>query len=147
MRPIEVIELTLDKPRKFLLDFMALSLAEREISKCWGIRRISLIKLFQEGEVGLTDIACILWAGFQRHDPTITLNQVMELLAQHDVKQLESSILAALERYVGVERKESDTKEGAPSATDPSGSATTSGSSSGPSDGLNSDSPTPTSGA
>lgn len=102
MRLVTPIPLTLDRPRAFLLDLRAMALAEREIAKAWGQPRASLFEVFQSGKsFGLTDLACLVWAGLSREDATLTVDGVLDLLGQHGIAAASAAIATAFREQLG----------------------------------------------
>ncbi|WP_447978079.1 hypothetical protein [Candidatus Nitrospira bockiana] len=129
MRPVHPIEIHLGKPRKFLLDLKAIMTAERELARFWGLKRVSLVQLFQSREIGVAEIVMITWAGLLHDEAKLTLEQVTDLLNQTGLQVALDAIRQAFEAHMGAR-----TQEGAqadPLATSPTAST---GSPSGPSD-------------
>lgn len=114
MRPIQPIDIVLDRPRHLLLNLKALALAERELATLLDRKKVSLIKVFQSGEVGVSDLVCLVWAGLLHEDPTLTLDQAMALLGASDLESIATKLMEAMQAHMGVTRTEE-----APSLPDP----------------------------
>lgn len=111
------IPIQLDKLRHLKLDLRALALAEREIARFWERKeRLSIVQIFQSGDVGVADLCILLWAGLRHDDPSLTVDQAFTLASTVPVSVLSASMGQALREQMGVEAAAS--ADGAPS--DPS---------------------------
>jgi hypothetical protein len=82
------IEITLDKPRKFRLDFFALCKLEQKIGK-------SALRAIDWNDLGMNDTLLLLWAGLLSDDSTLTYEKVGELMA----------IPGAIKQFVDIRNK------------------------------------------
>lgn len=65
----------LDKARNVRFNMKALALIEKKLN-------IKMSKL-TEDNIGINEIAVILWAGLQHEDPNLTPEKVMDLIDEH----------------------------------------------------------------
>jgi len=103
MRTIQAIPVTLDKPRSLLIDLRAMAKAEQAIAKFWGEKRVSLIKIFQAGDLGVAELTHLLWAGLLHEDPTLTYDQALALFATVDLQALTTHVTAAVAAQMGID--------------------------------------------
>ena len=101
MRTIQAVPITLDKPRRLLLDFRALAKAEQALAKFWGEKRFSLIKVFQSEEVGVAEITHVIWAGLLHEEPALTYDGVMTLLATANLDEVCVVVADAIKTQLG----------------------------------------------
>ena len=103
MRIVQPIPITLDKPRTFLLDLHAMARAEQALAKWWGEKRISLIKIFQTGDMGVTELTHLLWAGLLHEEPALTYDSARALFAKVDLTEMSKVITDAVKEQMGVQ--------------------------------------------
>ena len=68
------VTITLDRPRKFRLDFFALCKLEQKIGK-------SALRAIDWHDLGMNDTLLLLWAGLLSDDPTLTYEKVGDLMS------------------------------------------------------------------
>jgi hypothetical protein len=134
-----MIPIQLDKPRHILLDMRAIYKVELALAALYGEKRVSLPKLFKQGDLSMTELLHLLWGGLLHEEPTLTLDRVAELLATVPTRQLDVLLGEALREQTGMEEQPAAD----PTMAMPSGT----GSGSGAMAGLPSGSPMPSSGA
>lgn len=128
MRTVHPIPITLDKPRTFLLDLRAMARAEQALAKYWGEKRISLIKIFQAGDMGVTELTHLLWAGLLHEEPTLTYDGALALLAKVDLEELSQVITDAIKEQLGLEQPtQGQAADPLPPGTLPNGTGSSSG--------------------
>ena len=135
-RVIEPVLIELDEPRKLLFNFAGMAWAEQELARFWGLKRISLLKVMREGEIGIGELACILCGGLKHEQPQLTTADVLKMLEQSNLADAYRQLDEALTKQWGVTKKPAG-KEGAGTQPDPPSSST--GSPSGPSGATTSD--------
>ena len=101
MQAVQSINIQLDKPRSIRLDLRALVKAERALATFWGIKSISLIKVFQSQEFGIAEVTHLLWAGLLHEDPTLSYDQALSLFAKTDLQMLSTAVTAAIQEQLG----------------------------------------------
>ena len=140
MRPVKMIPIQLDKPRHILLDMRAIYRVELELAKLYGEKRVSLPKIFKQGDLSMTELLHLLWGGLLHEEPTLTVDRVAALLAPVPTRQLDLLLGEALREQTGMEEVQTEDPTQATSLSGTgSGSGATAGSPSG--------SPMPSSGA
>lgn len=103
MRTVQAIPLTLDKPRSLLLDLKALAKAEQALAKFWGEKRVSLIKVFQNQEMGVAELTHLLWAGLLHEEPTLTYDGAMAIVTKIDLQQLATLVAGSMKEQLGMD--------------------------------------------
>ena len=103
MRTVQAIPVTLDKPRTLLLDLKALAKAEQALATFWGEKRVSLIKVFQNQEMGVAELTHLLWAGLLHEEPALTYDGAMALVTKIDLQQIATLVAAAMKEQLGME--------------------------------------------
>jgi len=139
MRAVKLIPIQLDKPRHILLDMRAIYQVERALATLYGEKRVSLPKLFKQGDLSMTELLHLLWGGLLHEEPALTVDRVAQLLATVPTRQLDLLLGEALREQTGMEEISAADPT---TATPPSGT----GSGSGATAGSRSGSPTPSSG-
>jgi hypothetical protein len=96
-RIIDLIPITLDKPRHLLFDRMAVKLIEVELTRIWGKEYTfyQALRLCAEmlndndlSKLSYINVSVMLWAGCLHEDPTLTQQVVEEALPYADPSQL-----------------------------------------------------------
>lgn len=96
------IPIQLDKLRHIKLDLRALALAEREIARFWERKeRLSIVQIFQGGDVGVADLCILLWAGLRHEDPALTVDQAFTLASGVPMATLSEAMGQALREQLG----------------------------------------------
>lgn len=103
MRTVQAIPLTLDRPRTLLIDLRAMARAEQAIAKFWGEKRVSLIKIFQQGDLGIAELTHLLWAGLLHDEPALTYDGALALLTKIDLQELTMHVTNAVKEQMGIE--------------------------------------------
>ena len=149
MPPLQPVPVQLDIPRTLRLDLNAVMRAEMKIAELTGVPGVSLLVKMRNQEIGFVDTACLLWAGLLHESPTLKFEQAVQLCQATELNPLSEAIGRAFELHMGVKKRQKESNEGTAGGPepDPSGAAQTGGFSSGPSDAVTSDSPTPSSGS
>lgn len=125
------IPIQLDKLRHIKLDLRALALAEREIARFWERKeRLSIVQIFQGGDVGIADLCILLWAGLRHEDPSLTVDQAFTLAGNASMQVVSEAMGQALREQLGTGDVQPDPPQPTTAAT-PSGST---GVNSGPSE-------------
>lgn len=101
MHVIEPVPIVLDKPRSLLLTLPALKAIEDQIAKQRGEKRVNLFKLFQEGDLGATEMLVIVWGGLRHEDPGLTLEKTLALCARYSMEAIADVVKTAMEQHVG----------------------------------------------
>lgn len=128
MRTVQSIPLTLDKPRTLLLDLRAMARAEQALAKFWGEKRISLLKIFQTGDMGVSELTHLLWAGLLHEEPTLTYERALALITQIDLQELGTLVAGAMKEQLGMEDAPQGQAVDPPQpGTPPSGTGSSSG--------------------
>lgn len=83
------IILDLDKPRKFRLSWYALCCLEKRI----GIEALREIRFEDPGLNGFTNI---LWAGLLVDDPTLTFEQVCDMMSVDTFGEIRAKVVAGI---------------------------------------------------
>lgn len=92
---VEPIPLDLDRRRHVRLDNRAMFLAERTLCRVWD-RKVNLLSVLADPQgLTLNDLAALLWAGLQHEDPTLTLEQVQDLMDLDKVGAITQAVFAA----------------------------------------------------
>ena len=139
MRAVKMIPIQLDKPRQLLLDMRAIYKVELALAALYEEKRVSLPKILRQGDLSMTELLHLMWAGLLHEEPTLTLDRVAQLIATVPTKQIDLWLGEALREQAGLEeRTEADPTRATPSGT---------GSGSGATAVLSSGSPMPSSGA
>lgn len=152
MNVIEPVDIVLDKPRKLLLGYLGLYTAEMEINKLRGAKpdeHVSIdfmminaynLTLLTTGLLPVDVLLCVLWAGLLHEEPKITKEKVAALMDQSPLTRgdLSAKVWAA---YASSSKNMFKVTTAAdaeqPSADDgEKKTAETTGSNSGPPDGL-----------
>lgn len=124
------IPIQLDKLRHIKLDLRALALAEREIARFWERKeRLSIVQIFQGGDVGIADLCILLWAGLRHEDPALTVDQAFTLASGVSMQVVSEAMGQALREQLGTGDVSADPPQPTTAAT-PSAST---GANSGPS--------------
>lgn len=111
------IPIQLDRLRHIKLDLRALALAEREIARFWERKeRLSIVQIFQGGDVGIADLCILLWAGLRHEDPALTVDQAFALVSGVSMQVVSEAMGQALREQLGAGSQ--PTPDGAPA--DPS---------------------------
>lgn len=96
------IPIQLDKLRSIKLDLRALALAEREIARFWDRKeRLSIVQIFQGGDVGVADLCILLWAGLRHEDPALTVEQAFALASGASLQVVSEAMGQALREQLG----------------------------------------------
>lgn len=96
------IPIQLDKLRSIKLDLRALALAEREIARFWDRKdRLSIVQIFQGGDVGVADLCILLWAGLHHEDPSLTVEQAFALASGASLQVVSEAMGRALREQLG----------------------------------------------
>lgn len=96
------IPIHLDKLRHIKLDMHALALAEREIARFWERNeRLSIVQIFQGGDVGVADLCILLWAGLRHEDPALTVDQAFSLAGAASMQAVSEAMGQALREHLG----------------------------------------------
>ena len=96
------IPIHLDKLRSIKLDLRALALAEREIARFWDrTERLSIVQIFQGGDVGVADLCILLWAGLRHEDPALTVDQAFALASNASMQVVSEALGRALREQLG----------------------------------------------
>ncbi len=102
------IVITLDKPRKFRLDFFALCKLEQKIGK-------SALRAIDWNDLGMNDTLLLLWAGLLSDDSTLTYEKVGELMAiPGAIKQfteIRNKVMVGIENSVPPAESDDDAKK------------------------------------
>ena len=138
MRAVKTIPIQLDKPRHILLDMRAICTVERELAKCYGEKRVSLPKIFKSGDLSMTELLHLLWAGLIHEEPALTFDQVAAMASGVPSRTIELALGEALREQAGMQ----ETAGAGPTMAMPTGT----GSDSGPTAASSSGSPMPSSG-
>lgn len=126
------IPIQLDTLRHLKLDLRALAFAERELTRFWESKeRLSIVKVFQSGDVGIADLCILLWAGLRHEDPALTLDQAFSLASTVPMTVLSEAMGQAFREQLGAGDAPADPPQPTTAAT-PSNST---GPNSGPSAG------------
>lgn len=126
------IPIQLDKLRHFKFDLRALALAEREIARFSGrTERVSIATLFGGGEMLLSDLCILAWAGLLHEDRDLTLDAAWDLLSAIDLRTLSTVVGHALSAHMGLGTAQEGAAGDPPTPPMPSGSGSTSGPSGG----------------
>jgi len=130
------IPIQLDRLRHIKLDLRALALAEREIARFWDRKeRLSIVQIFQGGDVGIADLCILLWAGLRHEDPALTVDQAFALSGNASMQVVSEAMGRALREHLGTGTQPAP--EGAPAhppqPTTAATPSTSTGSNSGPS--------------
>lgn len=136
MGPVKMIPILLDKPRHILLNMQAVYRFEQELAKVYGEKRVSLPKIMRSGDLSMTELLHLIWAGLLHEEPTLTIEKVSALIATVPTRQIDLLLGEALREQAG---------GGAP-AEDPTMAPSGIGSGSGVAPASSSTSPTPSSG-
>ena len=102
MNVIDPVPIMLDKPRSILLTLPALKAIEDQIAKQRGEKRVNLFRLFQDGDLGATEMLVIVWGGLRHEDPGLTLEKTLALCARYSMQAIAEVVKAAMEQHVGV---------------------------------------------
>lgn len=103
MRTVQAIPLTLDKPRTLLLDLRAMARTEQALAKFWGEKRVSLITIFQDQALGVTELTHLLWAGLLHEEPALTYDGALALMGTIDLQVLATAVSEALREQLGMQ--------------------------------------------
>lgn len=96
------IPIQLDKLRSIKLDLRALAFAEREIARFWDRKeRLSIVQIFQGGDVGVADLCILLWAGLRHEDPALTVDQAFALASNASMQVVSEAMGQALREQLG----------------------------------------------
>jgi len=96
------IPIQLDRLRHIKLDLRALALAEREIARFWERKeRLSIVQIFQGGDVGIADLCILLWAGLRHEDPALTVDQAFALVSGVSMQVVSEAMGQALREQLG----------------------------------------------
>lgn len=91
------IEINIDKPRKFRLDFFALCKLEQKIGK-------SALRAIEWNDLGLHETSLLVWAGLLSDDPSLTYEDVGRLMsvpgAMKQFAEIKSRVMSGIEAAV-----------------------------------------------
>jgi hypothetical protein len=102
------VPILLDRARTLRFDRRAVFTAERELSRLWQAPRtfysavLAVIQAVADSQIerlNLNDIAIMLWQGLLYDDPTLTLEQVQEMLPYFDMAAMVPICAALLEAW------------------------------------------------
>jgi hypothetical protein len=129
------IPIQLDKLRHIKLDLRALALAEREIARFWERKeRLSIVQIFQGGDVGIADLCILLWAGLRHEDPALTVDQAFTLASGVSMQVVSEAMGQALREQLGTgAASEAASQEDPPQPTTAATPSASIGANSGPS--------------
>ena len=123
MRAVKMIPIVLEKPRQLLLDMRAIYKVELALAALYGEKRVSLPKILRQGDLSITELLHLVWAGLLHEEPALTLDRVAQLLATVPTKQIDLWLGEALREQAGLE----DQSAADPTRATPSGTGSGSG--------------------
>lgn len=136
MGVLQPIPIHLDRLRHIKLDLRALALAEREIARFWERKeRLSIVQIFQSGDVGVADLCILLWAGLRHEDPTLTVDQAFALASGVSMAVVSEAMGQALREQLGAGASGESAPADPPQPTTAATPSDLTGSTSGPSGG------------
>lgn len=98
---IQPITIMLDQTRRILLDLRAIYNAERKLAEAYGEKRISLMKMFESGDVSFTELVHLLWAGLLHEMPQLTVDQTLGLCQSCDMATIGEAIGSVFKQHLG----------------------------------------------
>lgn len=106
------IPIQLDKLRHLKMDLRALTFAERELARFWGVPRVSVMQHFQNiGQVGMADLAIMFWAGLRHEDPALTMDAAFDLMGL-DFTAATAVLKQAMEEHLGARTAPASSESG-----------------------------------
>lgn len=89
------VPLQLDRPRYVRLDKRAIFRAEQDLCRLWA-RQVNILSLFADtNTLTLNDLAVLLHRGLLGDDPTLTLEQVQDLMDFNRLPAIFEALFAA----------------------------------------------------
>jgi hypothetical protein len=131
-RPVPRITLQLDRERHLVLSLTAAYLAEQELRKIHG-PGYNLMRAYQQGQLGITEILTLLWAMLRREDKALTIEQVGDLIHAGNFERIKDAVLSAVVEHAvtGEPPASQNGRGGAPPEEEGSPSGESTGSASG----------------
>ena len=99
-RPVPRITLQLDRERHLTLSLTAAYLAEQELRKIHG-PDYNLMRAYQLGQLGITEILTLLWAMLRREDQDLTIEQVGDMIHAGNFERIKEGVLSAIVEHAG----------------------------------------------
>lgn len=86
---VKPLEIELDKPRKFMLDLNAFALVEETLD-------MDFMDALEKSARSARTLRAVLWAGLRKDDPTLTLEQVGEMISISNMEIISDAINKAM---------------------------------------------------